>query len=98
MDLSGYTPAHRQAFLTDAAWSRELTRQFGKRSGDVRYAPAGKGEPGSALRVLYEARAIAQAIWHTEIQATLRGATQANGDTFKRLGETQVVGKLMLPR
>ncbi len=87
MDLSEYTPAHRQAFLTDAAWSVELTRQFGKRSGDVRYSPAGKGEPGSALRAIYDARMTAQAIWHAEIRATLHGKRQATSDTFKRLGD-----------
>lgn len=61
------SPEHQaagQIFATaDDAWVAELHRQFGKRSGDVRYTPAGRGEPGSALNALYTARAVAQTAW-----------------------------------
>ncbi len=58
---------------TDLAWGFELQRQFGKRCGDVRYTPRGKGEPGSTLHQLYAARMQAMRAWETiafgEVQA-----------------------------
>jgi len=75
MDLTRFTPAHRQAFLTDTAWQHELTRLFGKRAGDVRYTAEGKGKPGTILRNIYEVRMLAQAIWHAELDAALRRAS-----------------------
>lgn len=47
---------HTAAQVTDDAWSVELRRLFGKRAGDVRYTVRGRGELGSELRRLYEAR------------------------------------------
>jgi hypothetical protein len=72
MDLSNLTDAHREAWLTDERWGRELHRIFGNRAGDVRFTPAGKGAPGSHLRALHDARMVAQAAWDAEIQATRR--------------------------
>lgn len=47
----------REAFQrADDAWGAKLRQLFGKRAGDVRYSPQGKGDPGSVLRALYEAR------------------------------------------
>ena len=48
----------------DDAWSNELRRIFGKDSGQARYEPRGKGEPGSTLRVLHDARDAARIRWH----------------------------------
>ncbi len=41
------------AMAADEAWSAELHRRFGKRAGDVRYTPQGRGEIGSELNRLY---------------------------------------------
>ncbi len=49
-------PEHTAAQSTDDAWSAELQRLFGNRAGDVRYTLQGKGDPGSDLRRLYDAR------------------------------------------
>jgi len=46
--------------VADDAWSLELQKAFGKRAGDVRYTPRGKGEPGTALRTAYDAREAAR--------------------------------------
>jgi len=54
------SPEHVLAQTTDDAWSAELQRQFGKRAGDVRYTPQGRGEPGSELRRLHDAREAAR--------------------------------------
>jgi hypothetical protein len=61
------TAWHRRALESDKAWSEHLVKCFGKRSGDVRYTPEGKGEPGTVLRNLYEMRTIAQEAWHAEV-------------------------------
>jgi hypothetical protein len=47
----------------DDAWSAELRRVFGKHSGDARYTPIGKGEEGSVLRQLHDARETARIAW-----------------------------------
>lgn len=52
--LAGFTARRIEAQAADDAWSAELTRSFGKKAGDVRYTPAGEGEPGSALRLAYD--------------------------------------------
>jgi hypothetical protein len=54
-------PAFQQA---DDAWSAELKRIFGKRAGDARYTAEGKGEEGSDLRRLHDAREAARVAWH----------------------------------
>ena len=59
-DFKFGSPEHLEAQRTDDVWSAELQRLFGKRAGDVRYTPHGKGEPGSALRVAYDAREAAR--------------------------------------
>jgi hypothetical protein len=48
----------------DDAWSAELQRVFGKRAGDARYRPEGKGAEGSELRRLHNARMAARHAWH----------------------------------
>lgn len=60
MAINPYQESFQQA---DNAWSRELVRLFGKRLGDVRYTKEGKGEPGSVLRSLYEARDTQRKLW-----------------------------------
>jgi hypothetical protein len=57
------TTLYRAALAADEALSAELTRMYGKRAGDVRYTKAGKGEPGSALRGLSDAKLAADAAW-----------------------------------
>ena len=59
-----YTPELKPFQDADDAWSVELRRIFGNSSGDARYSDLGKGEEGSKLRDLYEARMLAQTIWH----------------------------------
>ena len=65
------TQAAAQA--TDDAWSRELARLFNGTAGDVRYAARGKGEPGSKLRELYDARMQAQRVWLAAIDEWRKG-------------------------
>ncbi len=53
----GSTQAQREvAYQADDAWGAELRRLFGKHAGDVRYTQRGKGEPGSELRRLHDAK------------------------------------------
>ena len=46
--------AHRAATRADHEWQDELTRQFGRRAGDIRYTAEARGEEGSTLRLLYD--------------------------------------------
>jgi hypothetical protein len=55
-DFKFGSPEHVAAQTTNDAWSMELKRLFGKRAGDVRYTAQGKGDPGTELRRLYDAR------------------------------------------
>lgn len=48
----------------DDAWSAELHRVFGRNAGQARYEPRGKGEPGTKLRALHDAREAARSSWH----------------------------------
>jgi hypothetical protein len=50
----------------DTAWSAELVRLFGAEAGDVRYTPRGRGEEGTELRKLYEARDSARIAWEAK--------------------------------
>lgn len=43
------------AYAADDEFSRQLVKTFGSRAGDMRYLPAGKGEPGSVLRAAHDA-------------------------------------------
>lgn len=52
---------YRAAMAADDAWSDELQRLFGKRAGDARYTREGKGEPGTDLRRLHDAKLAADA-------------------------------------
>ena len=47
---------YRAALAADKAWSEELHRIFRNRAGDVRYTGKGKGNPGSKLRELHDAK------------------------------------------
>lgn len=38
----------------EAAWMREIEASLPGRPGDVRYTPAAKGEPGTALAAAHE--------------------------------------------
>jgi hypothetical protein len=60
------TELHRKALETDQAWSIELQRLFGKRAGDVRYTKQGKGEPGTALHAIWQAREAADIAWNAD--------------------------------
>jgi len=48
----------------DDAWSAELHRVFGKNACNARYLLCGRGEEGTKLRELYEAREAARSAWH----------------------------------
>lgn len=54
-----------EAFSTaDDAWQAEIVRLFGRPdAGDVRYKKAGRGESGSELRRLHDARMAAMFTW-----------------------------------
>ena len=54
---------YRAWLAADEAWSAELRRAFGKQAGDMRYLPQGRGAPGSALRVTYEAFCAGREAW-----------------------------------
>jgi hypothetical protein len=47
----------------DDAWSRELTRLFGRDACNARYEKRGRGQIGSALHRLHEARECARQGW-----------------------------------
>lgn len=49
--------------LAERAWSAELSAQFGRHAGDVRYTPAGRGADGTHLRRLHDARDAARIAW-----------------------------------
>lgn len=49
--------------LADDAWHKAVTEAFGKDAGQVRYTPAGRGLPGSALREAFDARENARREW-----------------------------------
>lgn len=46
------------------AWDIELARVFGKDACNARYLPRGKGEEGTELRRLHDAREAARRAWH----------------------------------
>ena len=58
-----YTPELRPFQVADDAWGDELRRVFGKNAGQARYETRGKGEPGSELRRLHDAREQARVTW-----------------------------------
>ncbi|MFA5897873.1 MAG: hypothetical protein WC829_02045 [Hyphomicrobium sp.] len=49
--------------LADDAWQAALVDVFGRDACNARYAPAGHGAEGSALRAAYDARTQALDIW-----------------------------------
>jgi hypothetical protein len=68
------TPLHQTAMATCKAWSAELTKTFGKRAGDARYRPEGRGEEGTTLRAAYEANTKASMAWAEECSANQKRA------------------------
>ncbi len=75
-DVAGAQAAFDAA---DSAWSADLKRRFGKKAGDVRYTDAGKGEAGSKLRALYDAREAARQRWDEVRAADAEAALQEPG-------------------
>lgn len=67
----------RAAQAADDAWSAEGRRVFGRRWGDVRYTPAGSGEPGSELRRLHDAFVDATRAWRGEAREPRQRAVRA---------------------
>jgi hypothetical protein len=53
--LESQTRIYWALLAADEEWSRIGQAEFGKRWGDVRYTVAGNGEPGTALRQVYDA-------------------------------------------
>ena len=64
--------AYAAYFLAERAWEIELDAQFGKDAGDARYYAIGRGEPGSKLRELCDARDAAMAEWERQ-KSLLKG-------------------------
>jgi hypothetical protein len=62
MNKFPYTPQLKPFQDADDAWQAEINRVFGKKS-NARYLDIGKGESGTVLRSLYEARMAAKAAW-----------------------------------
>lgn len=58
------------ANAADEAWSEAVISAFPKRHAcDVRYTAAARGEPGSELRELWEAKRAADEAQHAEFKA-----------------------------
>jgi len=61
------------SFAAEKAYTAEVERVFGADACQARYLPRGKGEPGSELRRLHDARAAARntesAAWAAQIKA-----------------------------
>ena len=59
-----FSRSTKVSFLkADDDWSRELFNCFGNNASDARYTKLGRGEPGSRLRELHNARDAAQKAW-----------------------------------
>jgi hypothetical protein len=59
-----YTDALHAFQAADDAWSDQLQREFGKNAGDARYTERGKGDEGSTLSRLHNAREEARVAWY----------------------------------
>jgi hypothetical protein len=59
-----YTDLLKTFQYADDAWSAELHKVFGKDAGQARYEGRGKGEEGSKLRYLHDARETAREAWY----------------------------------
>jgi hypothetical protein len=61
-----FTPELTYFERADTEWRIELQTVFGARkAGDAAYTLAGRGEPGSTLRKLYEERLTAMKAWES---------------------------------
>lgn len=79
-----YTPELQPFQTADDAWSAELQRKFGKDAGQARYEPRGKGEEGSQLRALHDAREATRVVWYAS--ADMQACKQCGGSGFSGLG------------
>lgn len=52
-------------FATDDAWQKEIDRTL-RGVVNARYLPIGRGEPGSSLRQLYDAKVAAFNAWRSK--------------------------------
>lgn len=59
----------QQFQYADDIWQIALEFEFGVSASDKRYAPEGRGNPGSDLRKAYDAREAARAAWEAERRA-----------------------------
>ncbi len=74
--------AAQKAFqVADDAWGDELRRSFGKNAGDVRYTARGKGEEGSTLRRLHDAREVARTAWENATRKPRARGGRTKGKT-----------------
>jgi hypothetical protein len=58
---------NQAAIAADDAWGEELRRIYRNNACNVRYTKAGRGEPGSNLRRLYENREAARVAWENSL-------------------------------
>lgn len=62
--IAAATEEARQTFTdADDEWTAQLHRVFQGAASEARYAPKGRGEPGTALRMHADAREIARNVW-----------------------------------
>lgn len=77
------TPLHeltRASHAADDAWMAELYRLFGRDAGHhERYSPEGKGEPGSHLRALYDAKVAAAEAAHVGWEHAIKRMRERHG-------------------
>lgn len=73
MDKPTKQEAYKAFAEADDRFSRALFKSFGKRAGDVRYTPEGKGEAGTVLRMIHDLRAAAQQVWFDAIERERSG-------------------------
>ncbi len=85
----------------DSAWTAAVVALCGKDAGTLRYTYVARGEPGSELRALFDARAAAHNVWleacncgpafPTELtpigeQLVIPGCERRTTDKVKQLG------------
>ena len=67
--MGAMTNLYLAAVAADNAWHAELVRIFGRRNAaNVRYQKSGRGDPGSNLRYLYDARTAAREAWERKLE------------------------------
>ena len=73
--MSTQADLYRAALAADDAYSVELRRLFGKRTGDIRYTLKGAGKPGSELRRLRDTKLAADQALHASFETSRAGAS-----------------------